>query len=48
VVDKSNLDRYDVQQAGGQTILENWIPAEDLEEFDRHIIGPIEVVAEYR
>jgi len=48
VVDKSYLDRYDVQQAGGQTILEYWIPAGDLEEFNRHIVCPIEVVAEYR
>lgn len=47
-VDKTFLDRYDVQQAGGQTILEYWIPAEDLEEFNRHIVGLIEVVAEYR
>ncbi|MCC2322202.1 hypothetical protein [Cellulomonas xiejunii] len=44
----SFLDRYDVQQAGGQTILEYWIPAEDLDELNRHIVGRIEVVAEYR
>lgn len=47
-VDKTFLDRYDVRQAGGQTILEYWIPAEDLDEFNRHIVGLIEVVAEYR
>lgn len=47
-VEKAFLGRYDVQQAGGQTILEYWIPAEDLEEFNRHIVGLIEVVAEYR
>lgn len=47
-VEKAFLDQYDVQQAGGQTILEYWIPAEDLEEFNRHIVGTIEVVAEYR
>lgn len=47
-VEKSFLDRYDIQQAGGQTILEYWIPAEDLPEFNRHIVGSIEVVAEYR
>ncbi|WP_295700086.1 hypothetical protein [Lapillicoccus sp.] len=40
--------RYAVQQAGGRTILEYWIPAEDLEEFNRHIVGLIEVVAEFR
>ncbi len=47
-VEKTFLDRYDVQQAGGKTILECWIPAEDLPEFNRHIVGRIEVVAEYR
>ena len=47
-VEKPFLNRYDVQQAGGQTILEYWIPAEDLEDFNRHIVGSIEVIAEYR
>lgn len=47
-VRKSFLDHYDVQQAGGQTILEYWIPAEDLEELNANIVGKIEVVAEYR
>lgn len=46
-VEKSFLDRYEVQQAGGQTILEYWIPAEDLEELNGHIVGLIEVVAEF-
>ena len=40
--------RYEVQQAGGQTILEYWIPAEDLDEFNRHIVGRIEVLREFR
>jgi len=30
-VQREFLDRYEIQQAGGQTILEYWIPAEDLE-----------------
>ena len=47
-VDKEFLDRYEVQQAGGQTILEYWIPAEALPEFNQHIVGTIDVVAEYR
>lgn len=41
------LDNYDVQQAGGRDILEYWIPAEDLEEFNRNIIGAIEVVRRF-
>ena len=44
----SFLSRYQVQQVGGRTILEYWIPAEDLDELNRNIVGPIEVVAEYR
>ena len=43
----SFLDRYEVHQVGGQTILEYWIPAEDLEELNRHIVGRIEVVARF-
>jgi len=47
-VRKSFMDRYDVKQAGGRTILEYWIPAEDLDELNANIVGTIEVVAEYR
>ncbi|MEU3074513.1 hypothetical protein [Streptomyces laurentii] len=42
------LARYPVQQAGGETILELWVPAEELTEFNRHIVGTIEVVHEFR
>ena len=42
------LERYEVQQVGGRTILEYWIPAEDLDELNAHIVGRIEVVAEFR
>lgn len=47
-VEKAYLDRYDVHQVGGETILEYWIPAEELEAFNQHIVGLIELVAEYR
>ncbi|MFD0481410.1 hypothetical protein ACFQ46_02290 [Kineococcus sp. GCM10028916] len=47
-VRKDFLDAYPVQQAGGRTILEYWIPAEDLEALNDHIVGLIEVVSEYR
>ncbi|CAM3385990.1 hypothetical protein [Stackebrandtia soli] len=46
-VDTAFLERYPVQQAGGSTILELWVPAEELPEFNRHIVGPIEVVHEF-
>jgi hypothetical protein len=42
------LDGYEIQQVGGRTILEYWIPAEDLEALNDNIVGAIEVVAEYR
>ncbi|MDA8370738.1 MAG: ADP-ribosylation/crystallin J1 [Nocardiopsaceae bacterium] len=47
-VERSFLDSYEVHQAGGRTILEYWIPAEDLAELNAHIVGPIEVVREFR
>ena len=46
-VRKSFLDRYDVQQVGGETILEYWIPADDLEEFNDNIVGTIDEVARF-
>ena len=42
-VEKDFLDRYEVQQACDQTILEYWIPAEDLPELNRYIVGRIEL-----
>jgi hypothetical protein len=42
------LDAYEVQQVGGKTILEYWIPAEDLPALNDNIVGTIDVVAEYR
>jgi hypothetical protein len=47
-VRKAFLDRYEVHQVGGRTILEYWIPAKDLHEFNANIVGPIEVVSEFR
>lgn len=42
------LNRYEVQTVGSSTHLEYWIPAEDLAEFNRNIVGLIEVIAEYK
>ncbi|BCJ67598.1 ADP-ribosylation/crystallin J1 [Polymorphospora rubra] len=47
-VDAAFAARYPVQQVGGRDILELWVPAEELDEFNRHIVGPIEVVHEFR
>jgi hypothetical protein len=41
------LDQYEVKVVGGSLHQEYWIPAEELSEFNRSIIGPIEVIAEF-
>ncbi|MFL6000249.1 MAG: hypothetical protein ACJ736_39225 [Streptomyces sp.] len=46
-VESDFLSRCPVQQAGGRTILELWVPAEELDEFNAHIVGVIEVVHEF-
>ena len=46
-VDAAFAERYPVRQAGGRTILELWVPAEELPEFNAHIAGRIEVVHEF-
>jgi hypothetical protein len=44
---RSFLDQYGVHQVGGKTILEYWIPADDLPALNASIMGSIEVPAEY-
>jgi hypothetical protein len=46
-VRRSYLDQFDVHQVGGETILEYWIPAEQVEEFDDNIVGTIDKVARF-
>ena len=41
------LQGYDIRQAGGRKHLEYWIPAEDLPDFNRAIVGRIEAVTRY-
>ena len=40
--------RYPVHKVGASIHRELWIPAEDLAEMNRHIVGLIEVIAEYK
>lgn len=47
-IDSEFAARYPVQQVGGRDILELWVPAEDLDEFNRYIVGLIEVAHEFR
>jgi hypothetical protein len=42
------VDRFEVHRVGGSGIEELWVPADELQEFNRHIVGNIELVAEYR
>ena len=42
------LSRHQVRTVGNRTHQEYWIPAEDLPEFNRNIVGEIEVIAEFR
>jgi hypothetical protein len=46
-VRRSYLDQFDVHQVGGETILEYWIPAEQVEEFNDNIVGTIDEVARF-
>jgi hypothetical protein len=47
-VDTKYLYQFPVKQVGDREHTEYWIPAERLEEFNRHIVGKIEVVRTYR
>jgi hypothetical protein len=46
-VESNFADRYAVQRVGAGHAEELWVPAEDLEEFNRRIIGKIEMIAEF-
>ena len=47
-VDAAFAQRYPIHTVGASVHAELWVPAEDLEDFNRHIVGAIEVIAEYR
>ncbi|MDQ1613254.1 MAG: hypothetical protein QOG00_3185 [Pyrinomonadaceae bacterium] len=46
-VRKEFLERYERQTVGGSIHQELWIPAEELPEFNRNIVGLIEVIAQF-
>jgi len=46
-VDREFASRYPVQNGGEFDTGELWVPAEELDEFNRHSIGLIEVVDEF-
>lgn len=46
-VEKSYIQKFEVQNVGGIIHDELWVPADELEEFNNHIIGLIEVTKEF-
>lgn len=47
-LEETYLSQFQVQNVGGHDHNELWIPAEELEVFNRHIIGKIEVIETFR
>ena len=45
---KEFADEYEARTVGSSVHTELWIPAEDLEEMNRNIVGKIEVIAEFK
>ena len=48
VVESDYLNQFEIRKVGGQEHLEYWIPAEHLEEFNRHICAKLESLRNYR
>ncbi len=46
-VRKDYIQKFEIQNVGGQIHDELWIPAEDLEDFNDNIIGTIEVTKQF-
>lgn len=42
------MARYPIRTVGASRHTEWWIPAEDLDALNDHIVGPIEVIHEFR
>ena len=45
---KGFLANYETKIVGSREHEEYWVPDEDLEEFNRNIVGKIEVITEFR
>ncbi len=46
-VDTEFLQRYKIENVGGEIHNELWVPADELEAFNRHIVGGIDVIGKY-
>ena len=47
-IEDEYISKYEVQQAGASYHLEYWIPAEELEAFNSHIVGYIRASREFK
>jgi hypothetical protein len=46
-VRREYLSRYQIQNAGGERFQEYWRPADELADFNRNIVGLIEIVQQF-
>ncbi|WP_407528287.1 ADP-ribosylation/crystallin J1 [Lacibacter sp. MH-610] len=46
-IDSDYVKKFRVENAGGEIHNELWVPSEELEEFNKHIVGSIEVVKSF-
>jgi hypothetical protein len=46
-VDAEFMARYEIQQVGASHHTEWWVPAEELDDLNRHIVGKIEIIGKY-
>lgn len=46
-IEKSFIEKYEIHKVGGQIYLELWVPANELDELNKHIIGKIELIKEF-
>jgi hypothetical protein len=47
-MDARYVGRFEPHTAGGEDLVELWVPAEELDDFNDHIVGKITVIAEHR
>ena len=46
-IESDYVSRFQIHTVGSSVHRELWVPAEELEEFNRHIVGRIQVIIEF-
>ena len=46
-IEKNFIEKFEIHKVGSQIHLELWVPADELDEFNKHIIGKIELIKEF-